>query len=195
MVVEESRPETADASEETTDSLPVLAAESTASNAATSADGDMTMSPRVDGGLAELYEEANLQDDLPETVQMPGATIGSLDLDLTGAMEQSAADTHVEDIGWVGDENADLTRTHNAAVASPTEEVTAQMDLNALANNDTNDEKLSQTLRDALALLEKDYEDEFSASQVLKMKQGVLQPASEQDDNTVVRTGTGPNRR
>lgn len=194
MVVEESQPETTEAAEGTTDNLPALAREPTDSRMPVPDGIDATQATRVGAGLAELYEEARLDEDLPETVQVAGAAVGPLDLDLTG-VDQSTSATHVEDIGWLGDEAADLTRTQEAVAASASGETTAQMDLNTLANNDTNDEKLSQTLRDALALLEKDYEDEFSASQVLKMKSGSLAPASDDTDDTVARTGTGPNRR
>jgi hypothetical protein len=196
MVVEEIRPEATQTVEDTADNLAANAAEPTGPNPVLRTDIEPTMAARVDAGLADLYEDVQSHGEIEEFQTHAASATGSLDLDLTGALDHAANSPHVEQIGWVGDDAADLTRTHNAAVPSPTEELTAPMDLNSLANNDTNDEKLSQTLRDALALLEKDYEEEFTASQVMRMKHpDNPAPTGEQDENTVVRTGTGPHRR
>lgn len=193
MVVVESQPAAAD---DTTDNVPVLANPAPAPLVGPNEGRTGTMAARVDLGLASLFDDSGLTAELPDTALMPTmeAPVGALDLDLTGAMEKGRGGQAVEDIGWLGDDN-DLTRTQKSEFPDLDNEVTApQMDLNSLAKNDTNDEKLSDTLRDALALLERDYEDEFSASQVIDLKANP-QPASEDDDDTLLRTGTDRNRR
>lgn len=116
----------------------------------------------------------------------------ALDLDLTGAVtdEEQAAD-----IAWVGDETR-LAQTQKAVATDDTvEENTAeQLDLQALASSADTDEKLSRTLMEALTLLERDYEDELTASQVLDLNK-LRDDAAEDDGTTLARTGTGPRKR
>jgi Tfp pilus assembly protein FimV len=113
-----------------------------------------------------------------------------LDLDLSAAAVGTEVD---EDIGWLdnNDETA-LTPTDRAERlrGSGGDTVEQQMDLNTMSNKAIEDAELSATLKEALDLLESDYEDELTASRVIDRSK--LPGFSNQDDeeDTLIRTGT-----
>ena len=62
---------------------------------------------------------------------------------------------------------------------------TAEINLQELIKGAAEDESLSQTLHEALSLLERDYEDEFTASQILERREIEKALQDEEDDDTV----------
>ena len=147
-----------------------------------------TGSRDLDADLASLFADDRAVS-LPEALETdvpPYEADAGLDLDLTGAATDG--DT-AERPGWTGSDTR-LAPTQKAAVPAPTGDDTAeQLDLQALASSAEGDEKLSQTLMEALTLLERDYEDELTASQVVDLNK--LRESGADDDDTVARTGTG----
>lgn len=143
--------------------------------------------------LASLFDqEPDLP--LPAHATDDGAAVADLDLDLSAA---AADDTPDEDISWIGDETALTPTTHAAALPDTGRSDTVeQIDLQTLAQQVSDDPAISQTLKEALALLESDYEEEMTASQLLD--QHKLESLLDEDDleDTLVRTGTDfPRRR
>ncbi|MBW7931130.1 MAG: hypothetical protein H3C57_07510 [Gammaproteobacteria bacterium] len=143
--------------------------------------------------LASLFDqEPDLP--LPARATDDGAAAADLDLDLSA---DAADDTPDEDISWIGDETA-LTPTMHAAALPDTgrSDTVEQIDLQTLAQQVSDDPAISQTLKEALALLESDYEEEMTASQLLD--QHKLESLLDEGDleDTLVRTGTDfPRRR
>jgi hypothetical protein len=113
----------------------------------------------------------------------------SLDLDLTAA----ASEVHVDqDIGWLDDvDETALTPTDKAdALHGSGGDTVEQLDLNTMSQRALDEGQISDTLKEALELLEHDYEDELTASQVVdRAKLDEIVDASDQED-TLVRTGT-----
>jgi hypothetical protein len=150
----------------------------------------------LDADLARLFDDDGLSSaasfDPTDVSPVAASADQALDLDLTGAMTD---DEQAADIAWVGDETR-LAQTQKALATDDTmEENTAeQLDLQALASSADTDEKLSQTLMEALTLLERDYEDELTASQVLDLNK-LRDDAAHDDDTTLAHTGTGPRKR
>jgi pilus assembly protein FimV len=113
-----------------------------------------------------------------------------LDLDLSAAAVGTEVD---ENIGWLDDnDETALTPTDRAERlrGSGGDTVEQQMDLNTMSNKAIEDAELSATLKEALDLLESDYEDELTASRVIDRSK--LPGFSTQDDeeDTLIRTGT-----
>jgi len=149
------------------------------------------------GTAAVLAGLSGQEPDLPlygEATDNAAAT-GELDLDLSAALGEGTAD---QDIGWIGDETA-LTPTAVSAGLpdSGRSDTVEQLDLQTLSRHLDDDPAISQTLRDALDLLESDYEDELTASQVVG--RDTLQRILDEGDadDTLIRTGTDqfPRRR
>ena len=110
-----------------------------------------------------------------------------LDLDLSAATPDVIVD---EDIGWLGDETALTPTQKSGALAGSSGDTVEHVDLQTLSHKAIDDAQLSQTLKDALNLLESDYEDELTSSQVV----GRTKPEDYVDDagqdDTLIRTGT-----
>lgn len=122
-------------------------------------------------------------------------TAADLDLDLGAAGSDDAVD---QDIGWIGDDTALTPTTQSATLADDGgAETVEHIDLQTLTHRASDDPAISQTLKDALNLLESDYEDELTASQVIDRNK--LQQLLDEDaaDDTFIRTGTDlrPHRR
>ena len=113
--------------------------------------------------------------------------LADLDLDLSAATPDGPVD---EDIGWIGDDTALSPTVDISAQVGPTGDTVEHIDLQTLSNRAVDDAQVSQTLRDALNLLESDYEEELTASQVIDQKK--LQKILDDDaaEDTMVRTGT-----
>lgn len=113
-----------------------------------------------------------------------------LDLDLSAA----AAGTEVdEDIGWLDDnDETALTPTDQAERlrGSGGDTVDQQMDLNTISQKASDDAELSATLKEALDLLESDYEDELTASRVVDRSKLAGFSAQDDEEDTLIRTGT-----
>jgi hypothetical protein len=129
---------------------------------------------------------------LPESLEPVGDVAeASLDLDLSAAA--SADDATVEQ-NWGSDTQLAPTQRAAAVAAAKNDPTAEKLDLHALASSADGDEQLSQTLMEALTLLERDYEDELTASQVVDLNK--LREASADDgEETIARTGTGPRKR
>lgn len=143
--------------------------------------------------LASLFDqEPDLP--LPAHAADDGAAVADLDLDLSAAADDDTLD---EDISWIGDETALTPTTHAAALPDTGRSDTVeQIDLQTLAQQVSDDPAISQTLKEALALLESDYEEEMTASQLLDQHklESLLDEGNLED--TLVRTGTDfPRRR
>lgn len=146
----------------------------------------------ADRDLASLFSEPDLPLFEAAVDALPSAE--DLDLDLSAASSDATVD---QDISWLGDDTS-LTTVPQPVIdaAGNTAETVENMDLQTLSQR-TGDDAISQTLRDALNLLENDYEDELTASQVVDRKQlnRLLDESGIED--TMVRTGTDqlPRRR
>lgn len=152
--------------------------------------------PAVDAGhdLASLFDEVP---DLP-LYEPAGDALPSaedLDLDLSAASIDATVD---QDIGWLGDETS-LTTTPQPVIdpAAGGADTVEEIDLQTLSQRAGDDTAISQTLRDALNLLESDYEEELTASQVVDRKQLTHLLDEGDGEDTMVRTGTDqlPRRR
>lgn len=146
----------------------------------------------ADRDLASLFSEPDLPLFEAAVDALPSAE--DLDLDLSAASSDATVD---QDIGWLGDDTS-LTTVPQPVIdtAGNTAETVENMDLQTLSQR-AGDDAISQTLRDALNLLESDYEDELTASQVVDRKKlnRLLDEGNVED--TMVRTGTDqlPRRR
>ena len=69
----------------------------------------------------------------------------------------------------VGDATAEQPIPPGSTVEQPRPNLEPTVDLRTLASSATGDEQQAQTLLEALTLLERDYEEELTASQVLDM--------------------------
>jgi hypothetical protein len=142
--------------------------------------------------LASLFSEPDLPLFEAAVDALPSAE--DLDLDLSAASSDATVD---QDISWLGDDTS-LTTIPKPVIdaAGNTAETVENMDLQTLSQR-AGDDAISQTLKDALNLLESDYEDELTASQVVDRKQlnRLLDESGIED--TMVRTGTDqlPRRR
>lgn len=148
----------------------------------------------ADRDLASLFSEPDLPLFEAAVDALPSAEDLDLDLDLSAASSDATVD---QDIGWLGDDTS-LTTVPQPVIdaAGNTAEIVENMDLQTLSQH-VGDDAISQTLRDALNLLESDYEDELTASQVVDRKKlNRLLDESDVED-TMVRTGTDqlPRRR
>jgi hypothetical protein len=151
-----------------------------------------------DAGTAELQSELaqlfGAEPDVP-LFEAPGRDASAqsgepnLDLDLSSAASVTPVD---QDIGWIDDmEVTALTPTDKAgALRGSGGDTVEQFDLQTLSQKATDDQLVSDTLKEALELLENDYEDELTASQVVdRAKLGQFLDDSDEED-TLVRTGT-----
>jgi hypothetical protein len=136
--------------------------------------------------LAELFADHGGATD--HAIVGLSASADALDLDLSAAAPDVTVD---QDIGWLGDETA-LSPTQELAAGNA--ETVEHIDLQTLSERATDDAQISQTLRDALNLLESDYEDELTASQVIDRAK-LQQVLDENGEDTLVRTGTDRHRR
>ncbi len=142
--------------------------------------------------LSSLFGDDNDLHSLESYEQEPAQSEAGLDLDLSAAAPDVTID---EDIGWIGDETALTATQQSAAVGDAGGIETEHIDLQTLSEKAPDDPRISQTLKEALNLLESDYEEELTASQVIdqrKLKE-VLDAGNEED--TLVRTGTDHNPR
>lgn len=110
----------------------------------------------------------------------------ALDLDLTEAVGDAGSD---HEIGWTGGQT-ELSPTLEVGIADTGTSGTAeQIDLQTLAQRGFDDAEISQTLKDALNLLESDYESELTASQVID-REKLQEVLDDGGDDTFGRTGT-----
>jgi hypothetical protein len=145
------------------------------------------------GDLAELFADATEEQDVEvDDVGLPSPA-AALDLDLSPA---SIDDASLDDeIGWSGRETALSPTIEATAVRALTDSGTVEgVDLHTLAQRAIDDEQISQTLRDALTLLESDYESELTASQVIDRAK-LQQALDEGAEDELARTGTDRHRR
>ncbi len=179
MVVEERHYEAPDDSAtftDPTDAAPVLAtAPQHLSN------------PALDSDLSRLFGESATGDLTANADALPA--MGDLDLDLSAATPDGPVD---EELGWIGDDTGLMPTQEMPRAARPDEDTVEHIDLQTLSQRAPDSTEISQTLRDALNLLESDYEDELTASQVIdqhKLK-AMLDKDASGDEDTLVRTGT-----
>jgi murein DD-endopeptidase MepM/ murein hydrolase activator NlpD len=137
--------------------------------------------------LSRLFHEptptATIADDL--VAALPAEP--ELDLDLSAATPDVTID---QEIAWLGDDTA-LTPTQEMnPLAGSGGDTVEQVDLQTLSQLATSDQQVSQTLKEALNLLENDYEDELTASQVVDKRKLEEILDDDADDDTLVRTGT-----
>jgi pilus assembly protein FimV len=145
----------------------------------------------MDSDLSRLFgDESDLHAmDPTDLGVVPNAA--ELDLDLTSAAADATVD---QEFDWMRDETA-LTPTTEMPSIHPDDSVTVeQLDLQTLAQHATSNERVSQTLEEALNLLENDYQEELTASQVLDRKR-VERILNEDAEDTLIRTGTDKIRR
>jgi len=141
--------------------------------------------PASEGAFANL-----LGDDSTEPFEIDG-DIGALDLDLTKAVEEVELD---DEIGWTGGQT-ELSPTLEVGILDTGSSGTAeQVDLQTLAQRGFDDAEISQTLKDALNLLESDYERELTASQVID-RERLQKVLDEDEEDTLARTGSDNFRR
>ncbi len=154
-----------------------------------------TINP-VDSELAYLFDEdPNAADShATATMQTPVVDIGEEFNDLASTMAQT------EELPDTGDPEL-LAPTQElpsqASDESPMDD-TSDIDLESLADSAIYDDKLSATLQQALSLLEKDYEEELTASQILTvdsaaaaLKDDSLSDVLGESDPVSKRKGTG----
>ncbi|MDJ0928695.1 MAG: hypothetical protein QNJ73_13745 [Gammaproteobacteria bacterium] len=122
-------------------------------------DDDVMLTELFDDGLAELPAET----DLPEEVFMAdGEAAAGGEVAPTEEMPHFNDSTASMDVGPAAvDETEELAELGDDAAE------TANLTLDKLAELSAEDTQLSQTLREALSLLERDYDDELTASQVV----------------------------
>jgi Tfp pilus assembly protein FimV len=159
------------------------------------------------------HEATAPQEEVPETTETPAGDLAALfggdvdvpaidiglpsqetavDLDLTAAGTDAAVD---DELAWSGAETALSPTLEATAVRSLSDSGTVeQLDLHALAHRAIDDAQISQTLKDALTLLESDYETELTASQVIDRAK-LEQDLEEDTEDELARTGTGRHRR
>lgn len=154
--------------------------------------------PGFEDGLPDSDLSQLFADDATAAGQVAdyGATAalrGNLDLDLSAATADSLVD---EDIGALGDDTMETPTTEAprpVAAGGSAEHI----DLQTLTQRAIEDDQVSRTLEEALNLLESDYEDELTASQMIDRRR--LQGALGDDpvEDSLVRTGTDqfPRRR
>lgn len=144
--------------------------------------------------LAQLFDpDPVLAHQEPSPMTGVGLDDGAhLDLDLSSA----AADVTIDqEIGWFdGDETALTPTAQSPALAHlhDGDTVDQATDLQTLSQQGIDDQSVSDTLKEALDLLESDYEDELTASHIIskdKLSQ-ILDGDSLDDDDSLIRTGT-----
>ncbi|MCK6371078.1 MAG: hypothetical protein L6Q83_07075, partial [Gammaproteobacteria bacterium] len=111
----------------------------------------------------------------------------SLDLDLSAAAAEVEVDAN---IGWVEDlDETSLTATDRAdGLQGSAGDTVEQTNLRDLSQQAIDEQMVSDTLKEALELLESDYEDELTASQMIdRAKLGEI---LDEDEDTLIRTGT-----
>jgi hypothetical protein len=111
----------------------------------------------------------------------------SLDLDLSAAAAEVEVDAN---IGWVEDlDETSLTATDRAdGLQGSAGDTVEQTNLRDLSQQAIDDQMVSDTLKEALELLESDYEDELTASQMIdRAKLGEI---LDENEDTLIRTGT-----
>jgi hypothetical protein len=116
-------------------------------------------------------------------------SLDDLDLDLSTAsaitdVDQDITDSDAEDLAL----SPYSTATAESVSASGNDTADHLLDLNAMAQMAPEDARLADTLREALELLESDYEDELSSSQRLDTTR--LAQDIEQNGTALSRTGT-----
>lgn len=112
--------------------------------------------------------------------------VADLDLDLSAATPDGPID---EDIGWLGDDTS-ISPTEDMPRLGGTDAGTIEhIDLQTLSQRAVDDDEVSRTLRDALDLLENDYEANLTASQVIDQSK-LNRILADEDDDTLIRTGT-----
>lgn len=110
-----------------------------------------------------------------------------LDLDLSAATPDGPID---EEVGWIGDDTALGPTADMPRPGDPDGETVEHIDLQTLSQRAIDDEEVSRTLRDALELLESDYETNLTASQVIDQSKLNRILADDDDEDTMIRTGT-----
>lgn len=147
----------------------------------------------VDDDLSRLFADEVAQQDAPENDLENADVPLKLDLDLTAATAYSAID---EDIGSAGEDPA-TAHTNEMPRPAPPGDTVEQMDLQTMAQRAMDEDALSQTLQEALNLLESDYEEELTASQLIDRRKFQDAAADDSAADELARTGTDqfPRRR
>jgi len=154
-----------------------------------------TINP-VDSELAYLFDEdPNAADShATATMQVPVVDIGEEYNEAAPTIAQT------EELPGTGDPELLIPTQELPSQSSgdPTIDDTSDIDLESLADSAVYDDKLSATLQQALSLLEKDYEEELTASQILSvdaaeaaLKDGSLSDMLGDSDPVSKRKGTG----
>jgi hypothetical protein len=142
-----------------------------------------------DSDLSRLFGVNDAAADTSEIEAIPADS--ALDLDLSAASADATID---QEFSWMSDETA-LTPTQEvSAVATREDDTLEQLDLQTLAHQASVDKQVSATLEEALNLLENDYEEELTASQVLD-RAHVERLLNADAEDTLVRTGSDKPRR
>jgi hypothetical protein len=119
------------------------------------ADHGMEENTELTNTMHKLFSEeagALLNDSLTDPLGTSETIEEGLDKDVAMTQDQPLIDAAADLDGLLDDDNVDLQSLSQQADAEPEED------------------ELAQTLHNALGLLEQDYEDEFSASQILQME-------------------------
>ncbi len=156
--------------------------------------------PAADTGLTHDLDEADLSADLSSLFgEEPDLALSderqsaveeaNLDLDLSAAPVDVEID---HEIGWIDDlDETALTPTDQAGPLRGSDGDTVEhTDLHTMSQKALDDQQISNTLKEALDLLENDYEQELTASQVIdRARLGEILDDGDEED-TLVRTGT-----
>lgn len=151
------------------------------------------------------YEFAGLLDPALDVPQLESSLEGSLEIDDSGAVlavdqASGATEATVEtepqldsDIAWLGDgEETSLSPASEAETGRlPAGDRKERTDLHGLARQLVDDDSIAETLKEALELLESDYEQEHTASQIVDRSQfDDIAAELPGEDDTLIRTGT-----
>ncbi|MGI9330639.1 MAG: hypothetical protein ACR2QB_07945 [Gammaproteobacteria bacterium] len=178
-IAEESEPaEVAEIDEHSLDDLDPLGQTSSFA-APLDSTSDSADSPEQEPELAELFADnmaaVQVETDLPEEIFAEEDNLEASSLAPTAEMPK------VGETGAVIDDPTAESPTAELDSLSAELDETADMNLQGLSDAQSEDPKLSDTLQEALSLLEKDFENELTASQIID--QAAIKRALENDDD------------
>lgn len=121
--------------------------------------------PTVEPEMAELF--ADDLSDLPGEPDLPVEIFAGADEDTdSGTLAPTADMPSFEDTRELDDATMGVPNTGLEGLAADTDE-TEEMDLQGLGDDQQDDSQLSDTLQEALSLLERDFNEELTASQIV----------------------------
>ena len=139
--------------------------------------GDDTVEPELAELFADDLADLPAEPDLPEEVFAEAAGEPVSSLAPTAEMPQ------FDQSGEVYDPTADGPTAEMGALADTSEE-TVDVDLSGLADTQGDETQLSATLQEALSLLESDFENELTASQIID--QSAIRRALDEEETEIL---------